>query len=83
MHNGSFFDFDEIVEFYNEGGGSNEFTDGVLAKNKTRLLKKLGLSDEEKADLSAFLESLSGEEIKMATPKLPPYAPLPNPATTN
>jgi cytochrome c peroxidase len=81
MHNGSFFDFDEVVDFYNDGGGSNEFTDGVLAKNKTKLLKKLGLSDEEKADLVAFLESLSGEEIKMATPKLPPYAPLPNPAT--
>jgi len=83
MHNGSFFDFDEVVEFYNDGGGSNEFTDGTLAKSKTKLLKKLGLSDEEKADLAAFLESLSGEEIKMATPKLPPYAPLPNPATTN
>jgi cytochrome c peroxidase len=83
MHNGSFFDFDEIVEFYNNGGGTNEFTDGVLAKNKTKLLKKLGLSDEEKADLAAFLESLSGQEIKMSTPKLPPYAPLPNPATTN
>ncbi|NKB59798.1 MAG: cytochrome-c peroxidase [Alphaproteobacteria bacterium] len=77
MHNGSFFDFDEIVDFYNEGGGTNEFTDGVMAKNKTKLLKKLGLTDEEKADLVAFLESLSGEEIKMTTPKLPPYAPLP------
>ncbi len=77
MHNGTFFDFDEIVEFYNEGGGENEFTNGVMAKNKTKLLKKLGLTDEEQADLVAFLESLSGEEIKMQTPKLPPYAPLP------
>jgi len=77
MHNGSFFDFDEIIEFYNAGGGSNEFTDGRMAKNKTKLLKPLGLSDEEKEDLAAFLESLSGEEIKVATPKLPSYAPLP------
>jgi len=81
MHNGSFFDFDEVVDFYNDGGGTNEFTDGVLAKNKTNLLKKLGLTDDEKADLAAFLESLSGKEIKMSTPKLPPYAPLP--ATMN
>ncbi len=81
MHNGSFFDFDEIVDFYNDGGGTNDFTDGVMAKTKTKLLKKLGLTDEEKVDLVAFLESLSGDEIKMTTPKLPPYAPLP--AATN
>ena len=81
MHAGSFFDFDEVVDFYNEGGGSNEFTDGTLASNKTKLLKPLNLSDEEKADLIAFLESLSGPEIKMVTPKLPLYAPLP--AATN
>ena len=83
MHNGSFFDFEELIEFYNEGGGSNEFTDGVMAKNKTPLLKKLGLTVAEKADLAAFLESLSGDEIKMSTPKLPPYAPLPAVANVN
>ncbi|MCP5082602.1 MAG: cytochrome-c peroxidase [Alphaproteobacteria bacterium] len=83
MHNGAFFDFEEIVDFYDEGGGSNEFTDGTLAENKTMLLKPLGLSDEEKEDLVAFLESLSGEEIKMTTPKLPPYAPLAAAANAN
>lgn len=77
MHNGSFFDFDEVVEFYDQGGGRNDFTDGTMAKNKTKLLKPLGLSDDEKADLVAFLESLSGPEIKISTPKLPRYAPLP------
>ncbi len=71
MHNGSFFDLEELVDFYNDGGGKNEFS-----ANKTKLLKPLKLSDEEKEDLVAFLESLSGPEIKMATPKLPPYAPL-------
>ncbi len=77
MHNGSFFDFEEVVDFYNDGGGENEFTDGTLAKNKSSLLKPLGLTDEEKEDLVAFLESLSGDEIKMVTPTLPSYAPLP------
>jgi cytochrome c peroxidase len=80
MHAGTFFDFDELVDFYNDGGGSNEFTDGTFASSKTKLLKPLGLTDGEKADLISFLESLSGPEIKMSTPKLPPYAPLP-PAT--
>ncbi len=83
MHNGSFFDFDEVVEFYNEGGGENEFTDGTMASNKTPLLKPLNLTDEEKEDLVAFLESLSGDEIKMQTPKLPSYAPLPAVANVN
>lgn len=71
MHNGNFFDLTEVVEFYNDGGGENEF-----AANKTKLLKPLKLSDDEIADIVAFLESLSGPEIKMQTPKLPPYAPL-------
>ena len=73
MHNGTFFDLQEVVEFYNEGGGTNEF-----AANKTKLIKPLGLSETEVEDLVAFLESLSGEEILMSTPKLPPYAPLPS-----
>jgi cytochrome c peroxidase len=71
MHNGAFWDLREIVEFYNEGGGENEF-----AANKTKLLKPLDLSDEEIDDIVAFIESLSGKEIKMSNPKLPPYAPL-------
>ncbi len=71
MHNGAFWDLQEVVEFYNEGGGENDFI-----ANKTDLIKPLDLSDEEVEDLIAFLESLSGEEIKMSTPKLPPYAPL-------
>ena len=78
MHNGSFFEFSEVIDFYNDGGGTNEFS-----ANKTKLLKPLGLSDEEKEDLVAFLESLSGPEIKIATPKLPPYAPLPEVADVN
>ena len=72
MNNGAFFDLQEVIEFYNEGGGKNEF-----AANKSKLIKKLGLNEKEIEDLAAFLESLSGPEIKMSTPKLPEYAPLP------
>ncbi len=78
MHNGSFWDLKEVVDFYNAGGGSNEFTDGKIAKNKTKLIKPLGLSEKEVEDLVAFIEAFSGPEIKMAKPKLPPYAPLPD-----
>jgi cytochrome c peroxidase len=78
MHNGAFFELSEVIDFYDEGGGENEF-----AANKTKLLKPLNLSDEEKEDLLAFLESLSGAEIRMKTPKLPEYAPLPKVADAN
>jgi len=71
MHNGAFFDLQEVVAFYNQGGGENEF-----AANKTDLVKPLNLTDEEIEDLVAFLESLSGDEIKMTTPTLPASAPL-------
>ena len=78
MHNGSFWDLKEVVQFYNAGGGSNDFTDGTMAKSKTKLIKPLGLSDKEIGDLVAFVEAFSGPEIKIDRPKLPPYAPLPD-----
>jgi len=71
MHNGAFWDLTEVVEFYNAGGGENDFS-----ANKTPLMKPLGLSDTEVEDLVAFLDAFSGEELKMTKPKLPPYAPL-------
>jgi cytochrome c peroxidase len=78
MHNGAFFDLTEVVEFYNEGGGENEF-----AATRTDLLKPLDLTDEEIEDLVVFIEALSGPEIRMKTPKLPAYAPLPEVADAN
>ncbi len=59
------------MEFYNQGGGKNEF-----AKTKTSLVKPLGLSDQEIDDLVAFIESMSGAQILMEFPQLPPSAPL-------
>ncbi|MCK5445722.1 MAG: hypothetical protein KAI73_08870, partial [Rhodospirillaceae bacterium] len=73
MHNGTFWDLREVVEFYNDGGGTNDFV-----ATKTDLIKPLGLSDGEIDDLVAFIESLSGEEIRVTQPKLPPYAALSN-----
>lgn len=72
MHNGMLKSLRDVVAFYNEGGGKNDFS-----MNKTKLIKPLGLSDKEMDDLVAFLESLSGEEILIDDPELPEMQPLP------
>ncbi len=72
MHNGQLETLRDVVEFYNAGGGSNEF-----AANKTPLIQPLGLSESEIEDLVAFINSMSGDEILMDEPDLPDYAPLP------
>jgi cytochrome c peroxidase len=72
MHNGMLETLRDVVVFYNEGGGENEF-----AANKSPLIQPLGLSDAEIDDLVAFLESLSGEEILTDDPELPEMEPLP------
>ena len=72
MHNGMLETLRDVVEFYNAGGGENEF-----AANKSPLIQPLGLSDEEIDDLVAFLESLSGDEILPDGPDLPEMEPLP------
>ncbi len=76
MHAGQFFTLEEVVDFYNEGGGENQFTKQY--GNKTKILKPLNLNDEEKEALVAFLEEISGEEIQMAIPKVPGYGVMPD-----
>ncbi|HHI70254.1 MAG TPA: c-type cytochrome [Rhodobacteraceae bacterium] len=76
MHNGSFWDLREVVEFYNAGGGENEFTDGTMAATKSDKIKPLGLTDEEIDQLVAFLEAFSGDELRVDPPELPPYGEL-------
>ncbi len=55
MHNGVFETLAEVVDFYDAGGGSDP--------NKDPRLQPLGLVPSEKADLIAFLESLSGDSF--------------------
>ncbi len=76
MHNGAFFTLEEVVDFYNVGGYDEEGRTSDWPENKSDLIRPLGLSDEEKEDLVAFLEAFSGEEILIDTPELPDYAPL-------
>jgi cytochrome c peroxidase len=61
MHNGIFATIDEVLEFYNRGGGKGN-----------RELKPLGLTGEEMASLREFLmEALTGDEIRIAYPEIP------------
>ena len=53
MHDGSLKTLEEVVDFYDKGGISN--------KNLDQKMKKLNLTDQDKKDLVAFLQALSGE----------------------
>ena len=70
MHNGAFGTLEEVVAFYNAGGGDHP--------NKDSSLKPLNLSPDEQTDLVSFLESLCGDKITVDAPELPPYEPWPN-----
>lgn len=55
MHNGMVKTLDDVVEFYNQGGGQDS--------HKSEQLKPLGLAKSEKKDLVSFLKSLSGDKL--------------------
>lgn len=71
MHNGVFDTLEEVVDFYNDGGGEDLTLAAFGIANKTKRLKPLGLTDDEKVDLVMFLESLTGEELLMTPPRIP------------
>jgi cytochrome c peroxidase len=61
MHNGVFETLDQVIEFFDRGGG-----EGNTA------LKPLGLSTEEKRHLLTFMtEALAGEDVVIKMPKVP------------
>jgi cytochrome c peroxidase len=52
MHDGSLSTLRQVINFYNAGGGGQ--------RPRSPLLRRLDLTEGEKADLEAFLESLTG-----------------------
>jgi cytochrome c peroxidase len=61
MHNGIFPTLDDVIEFFDKGGGKGN-----------RVLKPLGLNDREKKYLKAFLsEALTGEDVVIRYPNVP------------
>jgi cytochrome c peroxidase len=63
MHDGVFRTLEEVIDFLDQGGGANP--------HLSPLVKPLGLSAEEKADLIAFLKALTGAPLSISVPKLP------------
>ena len=55
MHDGSLSTLADVVAFYNRGGSPNELLDP--------LIRPLGLSDAEQADLVTFLQSLTSPAV--------------------
>ncbi len=74
MHDGSLKTLEEVVEHYNKGGNPNPFLD--------KAIKKLNLTDAEKADVVAFMKALAGEKVAFTLPTLPagPDGKTPDPA---
>jgi cytochrome c peroxidase len=58
MHDGCMSTLEEVVEFYDRGGGDADFVG-----TKDELLVPLNLSAGERADLVTFLKTLTGEPI--------------------
>ena len=58
MHDGTFRNLRQVVDFYDRGGGRSRFP------TKDPLLVPLHLTSSEKQDLVAFLKSLTGETKK-------------------
>lgn len=63
MHDGSQETLAEVVEWYDKGGHPNPHLSDKI--------KKLNLSEQDKADLVAFMEACTGEFPKVETGRLP------------
>ncbi len=61
MHNGYYQSLEEVIDFFNRGGGEGN-----------KALRPLNLTTTEKAYLKTFLiEALTGEELKITHPEIP------------
>ncbi|MBN9298080.1 MAG: cytochrome-c peroxidase [Filimonas sp.] len=75
MHNGLFDNMDGVLNMYNAGmpqpKRKPEQANDTLFPKTDVLVKKLGLTQEEKKDIIAFLEAITAEPWKMRIPALP------------
>ncbi len=72
MHNGTLASLEEVIDYYNEGGGHDDVMPNELAP--------LGLSQRDKKNLLAFLEALSADvPLAMEKMEIPQdYDPTPD-----
>lgn len=65
MHNGAFSKMRQVIEHYNTGGNTQD-------KSQDPLIMPLKLTDQEKTDLAAFMESLTDTALdRITAPELP------------
>ena len=56
MHNGVYKTLEEVVDFYNKGGGQGL---GINLENQTLPFDNLSLTESEKSDIVAFMRTLT------------------------
>lgn len=65
MHDGAFSKMSQVIDHYNIGGNPQD-------KNQDPLIMPLKLSDREKADLAAFIDTLTDKSLnQISPPELP------------
>jgi cytochrome c peroxidase len=63
MHDGSVATLDAVIDLYDRGG--------VNRPSRADDIRPLGLTRDEKADLIAFLQTLTGTQVPVSLPRLP------------
>jgi cytochrome c peroxidase len=61
MHNGVFSTLEEVIDFYDTGGGIGL---GIAIENQTLPAEKLNLTQKEKKALIAFMKTLTDKEYQ-------------------
>ncbi len=72
MHNGAYSTLEEVMEFYNEGGGEGL---GLNPKHQTLSPDKLDLSDDEIEAIVAFMNALTDTSAAFQSPESLPRFP--------
>ena len=71
MHNGAYKTLDDVVDFYNEGGGIGM---GIILEHQTLPFDSLSLNKQEVKDIVAFMNALTDTTGMTSKPaKLPTY----------
>lgn len=80
MHDGSVTTLEEVLDFYAAGGrnitSGPHAGDGRLNPNKSELISRIDLTEQDKADLVAFLKTLTDHEF-LTNPKFANPFPAP------
>jgi len=58
MHNGVFKTLEQVMDFYNKGGGAGL---GYKVENQTLAADKLNLTNKESSEVIAFIKSLDSK----------------------